>query len=625
MPVPGTTGRILIADLTTGDTRIEQPGDEVYHQFLGGYGLGAYHLYRMQPAGVDPLGPENTLGFFAGMLTGTGGITTNRYCAVAKSPKTGGWGDANGGGTFGPAMKGAGLDGIVVTGAAEKPVHLVWRDGRAEILPADDWWGLDTADLDDRVRDRYGPNARAVCVGPAGEKQSLMAAIINEKYRAAARSGLGAVMGSKRLKAVVVCGPKKVDIPIADPEGMKLAINRHREFLKTTSRWENLRQYGTAGALAGLVAKGDTPVKNWAGTPDDFPTAGRISDDSVMAIEKKKYACWRCPLACGGMTEVEEGEFACHGHKPEYETLGAFGAMCLNDDLASINLSNDICNRMGLDTISVGCTVAFAMECFDKGLIAAEDTGGIDLRWGSAEAVVALTRMIAAREGIGAVLADGVKRAAEQIGGGSEEWAIHVGGEEIPMHDPRLVPSAATSYKMDATPGRHTQVSAWILELAAGVPGLCEQPQPAHHYPGKGRVQMTMNNYFHVAQSAGLCMFATLALPPEMVTDSLTHVTGRTYMVDDVLRTGARIAALRTAFNHREGIRNIDLPVPGRLIGDPPQATGPTAGRTVELDAQIADYLEAMGWDVKTGVPKRETLEELGLGFVAEELHAPRT
>ena len=624
MAMPGTTGRILIADLTTGETRIESPGDEVYRNYLGGYGLGAFLLYRMQPGGADPLGPENTLGFFTGMLTGTGGITANRYTVVARSPKTGGWGDANGGGTFGPAMKGSGLDGILITGAAGEPVYLLWRDGKAEILPAGDWWGLDTGELDDRVRELYGPNARAACIGPAGEKRSLLAAIINEKYRAAARSGLGAVMGSKRLKAVVVCGPKRVDVPIADPAGMKEAIARHREFLKTTSRYTGLRQYGTAGSLAALVAKGDTPVRNWAGTAEDFPTAAAISDDAVLAIERKKTACWRCPLACGGITAVDEGPFACEGHKPEYETLGAFGSMCLNDDLASINLCNDICNRMGLDAISTGVAVAFAMECFEKGLIGPKETGGIDLRWGNAEAVVATTRAIAAREGIGELLADGVKIEAERIGGAAGEFAIHVGGEEIPMHDPRLVPSIATSYKMDATPGRHTQISAWILELSSGVPGLCDQPQPPHHYPGKGRVQRTMHNYFHAAQSAGMCNFATLALTAEVLTDSLTHVTGHTHTTDDVLRIGARIAALRIAFNLREGIRNIELPMPGRLIGDPPLATGPTAGRTVEVDAQVQDYLEAMGWDPQTGVPKRETLLELGLDFVAEELHPPK-
>jgi len=622
MSVPGTAGKILLVDLSSGTTTIERPDDELYLNYLGGFGLGAYYLYQRQPAGVDPLGPDNTLGFFTGLLTGTGGITTNRYIVVAKSPKTGGWGDANSGGTFGPAMKTAGFDGILFTGVSPRPVYLLVRGGTAELLPADDWWGLDTTETDDRLAELYGPDARAACIGPAGEKLSLLAAVVNEKGRAAARSGLGAVMGSKRLKAVVLADGIR-EVPVADPEGMKAAMHRHREFLKTRPRWDVMRQYGTCGSMAGLSLKGDTPTKNWAGTAEvDFPTVGNISDDAAVAIEYKKYACWRCPMACGGLTRVEDGEFAAEGHKSEYETLGAFGSMCLNDNLASINLCNELCNRFGLDTIGTGGTVAFAIECFENGLIGPEDTGGVELRWGNARAIVEITRQIGRREGFGAVLADGVRKAAERIGNGAEQYAMHVGGEELPMHDPRLVPSAATTYQTDATPGRHTQVSTWISELGAGPPGLVEQPQPPHHYPGKGAAHMTVNNYFQAGQAAGICMFILLTLEPQFVADSLTHVTGQRFTPEDVQTCGARIAALRTAFNVREGIRSVDRKVPDRVLGRPPLQQGPTAGRTVDLEAQVKDYLEAMGWDPNTGVPKRETLLKLGLDFVAENMAA---
>ncbi len=622
MAVPGTAGKILLVDLARRETRLESPGDQVYLDYIGGYGLGAYYLYRMQRPGADPLGPENTLGFFAGLLTGTGGITANRYIVVAKSPKTGGWGDANSGGSFGPAMKGAGLDGMLFTGASQTPVYLVFRDGQAEILPADDLWGLDTNQTDEVLSERHGPNARAACIGPPGERMSLLGCIINEKYRAAGRGGLGAVMGSKKLKAVVVVGPGKVDVRLADPAGFQRSMAEHREFLKTQPRWEIMRRYGTCGSAAGLAWKGDTPIKNWAGTAEgDFPSVGKISDDKVIALERKKYACWRCPLACGGLTEVSEGPYAGSGHKPEYETLGGFGAMCLNDDLASIHYCNDLCNRAGLDTISTGATVAFAIECFERGLVGLGETGGIELRWGNAEAIVAITEAIATGEGFGAVLADGTRRAAQRIGRGAMEYAMQVGGEELPMHDPRLVPGAATSYKMDATPGRHTQMGTWILELGTGPPGLCEQPQPRRHYPGKGKVHARIHNYFHVGQSAGMCMFALLALKPSVLTDSLSYTTGRPFTLDDVLERGARLAALRMAFNAREGVRNIDFKFPGRVIGRPPLQQGPTAGRTVEVDAQVEDYLEAMGWDTKTGVPRKETLVGLGLEEVAADLY----
>lgn len=622
MSVPGTAGKILVLDLTTRSQRIEQPDDETYLTYIGGYGLGAYYLYRMQQSGADPLGPGNTLGFFAGLLTGTKGMTSNRYTVVGRSPKTGGWGDANSGGTFGPMMKSSGLDGILLTGANDRPVYLLWREGKAELLPADDLWGLDTSETDDRLTERHGPNARVACIGPAGEQQSLLSCIINEKGRAAGRSGLGAVMGAKKLKAVVVVGPSAADIPIADPDGYKQAMGKHREFLKTTTRWTVMRQYGTCGALAGLTAMADTPVKNWAGVGEvDFPTAAKISDDKVIALQQKKYACWRCPLGCGGLTEVPDGPYAASGHKPEYETLGAFGAMCLNDDLASIHMCNDLCNRAGLDTIGTGGTVAFAIECFERGLIGPQETGGLELRWGNAEAIVELTRKIATREGVGELFADGTKRAAERIGQGAEAYAIQVGGEELPMHDPRLVPSAATTYKMDATPGRHTQVSTWISELSSGPPGLVEEPQPQHHYPGKGKLHVRMNSYFHIAQCAGMCNFATLALKPDVLTDSLTHVTGHEFTLDDVLMRGERIAALRMAFNLREGIRNVDLELPDRVIGKPPLPEGKTANRTVEIDVQVQDYLEAIGWDPQTGAPTKETLKRLGLDFVNADLH----
>ena len=251
MSVPATMGKILRVDLTSKTVRYETPDDNAYYDYLGGYGLGAYYLYREQPAGVAPLGPDNTLGFFTGLLTGTTGITANRYVVVAKSPKTGGWGDANSGGQFGPAMKTAGLDGILVTGSSDTPVYLLVRDGHAELLPADDWWGLDCVELDDRVHEIYGSAARAACIGPAGENVDLLAAVMNDKYRAAGRSGLGAVMGSKRLKAVVIAIDKIATVPVADPDGMKSAITRHRDFLKTTGRYAALGQYGTAGSLAG--------------------------------------------------------------------------------------------------------------------------------------------------------------------------------------------------------------------------------------------------------------------------------------------------------------------------------------------------------------------------------------
>ena len=619
MAVPGTMGRILLVDLSNGQITVETPSDEVYLSYLGGYGLGAYYLYKLQKPGVDALGPENHLGFFTGVLTGTPAITGNRYFVVGKSPKTGTWGDANSGGTFGPAMKAAGFDGVIFHGISQEPVYLLLRDGEAQLLPAGDWWGLDTNDLEDKVKEQYGKKAGLASIGPSGERKSLLSCVINDKGRAAGRSGLGAVMGSKRVKAVVAVGEAKP--PLADADGLQEAIKKHRDFLRQQGFFDVLSKYGTAGLTAASIAAADSPIKNWTGSPEDFPTASKISDDAVMAIQKKKYACWHCPIGCGGETVVEEGPFASHTHKPEYETLGAFGAMCLNDNLASINLCNEICNRQGMDTISVACTVAFAIECYEKGIITDEDTGGIKLNWGNAEAIVAVTKAIGDGTGFGKVLADGAKVAAERIGKGADQCAVHVAGEEVPMHDPRLNPGLATSYKMDATPGRHTQMSAWTVEGQFAPPGLYDKEIDKYNYSGKGEAHAVVSNHHHAASSAGMCMFAWCSLKPEALTDTLYYTTGQQYTTEEILHIGARIAALRIAFNLRDGFRNIDVPMHGRLIGLPPLTAGPLAGVTIDLDTQVKDYLEAMGWDTETGVPTKETLQNVDLDFVAADLH----
>lgn len=619
MPVPGTMGKILMADLNRQDLSVETPSDDVYLTYIGGYGLGAYYLYKRQKPGVDPLGPENHLGFFTGLLTGTSGITANRYVVTAKSPKTGTWGDANSGGSFGPAMKRAGFDGVIVKGISSEPVYLLLRDGRAELLPAGEWQGWDTHQVEDRVRELYGKQARAACIGPPGERMNLLSCIINDKGRAAGRSGLGAVMGSKKLKAIVAVGDAK--IATADPDGMQQAMDKHRKFMREQPFFWTLDKYGTAGITAGACATGDTPIKNWGGAPGEFPDAAKISDDQVIAMQKRKWGCWKCPIACGGLTEVKEGDYASDTHKPEYETLGAFGAMCLNDNLESIHRCNEYCNRYGLDTISTGCTVAFAIECYENGILTKEDTGGLELSWGNHRAIAAVTRQIAEGEGFGGkVLADGAKVAAQRIGKGATQYAMHVAGEETPMHDPRLNPGLATSYKMDATPGRHTQMSAWTVEGEFSPPGLITEKLERYRCQGKGEAYRVVSAHHHVSSAAGLCMFAWANLKPEALTDSLKYTTGKQFTLRDVQQIGDRIATLRMAFNLREGVRNVDLDVPGRIIGSPPLEEGPLKGVTVDLDTQMRDYLQAMGWDTETGVPEPETLERLGLDFVAADL-----
>ncbi len=626
MSVPGTMGRIAIVDLASAKIAIESPPDALYRDYLGGYGLGAYYLYTRTAAGTDPLGPASLLGFFSGPLTGSPAICGNRFQVVGKSPKTGGFGDANCGGNFGPLLKFAGFDGIVFEGAAAEPVCLVLDDGKAELKSAAALWGLTIDAVEAELKAEYGEKIAIASIGPVGEQCSLLACIMNDRDRAAARSGLGAVMGSKKIKAIVVRGSQA--IPFADEAAMKEQRSAHIKAMRDGNPLYDLfHTFGTSGLTAGAVAAGDCPVKNWAGTADDFPAerASKISDEAVHDVQHKPYGCWHCPIACGGFVKVTyQGEELDAG-KPEYETLGAFGPMLLVDDLAAICKANDICNRYGMDTISAGCTLAFAYECYDRGLITAEDTGGLELTWGNAEAMVTLIEQMVAREGFGAVLADGARKAAERIGGRAIECAMQVGGAEVPMHDPRLSPGLASSYKLDATPGRHTQFSAWAAEAGFPLAGLEDRyggwtPEQKYDYTGKAKAHRTQSALMHVVNAEGCCMFGCVCIPAMAQVDFLNGAMGAGFSADDVLAIGDRIANLRVAYNLREGIRNADIDVPGRILGDPPLEAGGTKGVTVDLAVQQAEYFAEMGWS-PDGVPSPETLEALGLGFCAHDLH----
>jgi len=608
------SAKILFVDLSSGDMKDELFGEDFLRKFIGGYGLAAKIIYDRQKAGVDALGPENMLGFLTGPLTGTPAIIGSRYVVVGKSPLTGTWGDANSGGYFGPALKFAGYDGVFFTGISDKPVYLLINEGKPELIDAAGLWGKDCCDTEDLLKEKYGNKTNISCIGPSGEKLSLISCIINDKGRAAGRSGLGAVMGSKKLKAVVVKGDMKV--PLADEEKTKTL---RREYMKriNVGLADLLRDYGTAGLTAGASETGDSPAKNWGDAGSEvFPTVEKISDDAVVALQERKWACWQCPIACGGHMKVVEGPFATEGHKPEYETLAVYGTMCLNDNLESIIKVNDICNRSGLDTISAGCTVAFAIECYENGLITKEDTGGIELKWGNAEAIVAMTEKMARREGFGDVLADGTKIAVEKIGKGSEKYAVHIGGQEVPMHDPKFTPGLGPTYLLDATPARHTQGG----ELIAPGEGLDLPEHERTVYTGRAESQRTLVNLMHVVNAAGLCMFGYLSMDVHSVPEFMASVTGWDFTMDDCQETGERIGTIRHAFNLREGHNPLARDVNGRVIGKPPLKAGPLEGISIDMDTMVKEYLKLMDWDPVTTVPSQKRLKELELDEVAADL-----
>ena len=615
----GIRGRILWVDLSTGTKEVLTPGKDLYQQYLGGYGIGVKLIYEKQQPGLAPLAPENILGFATGPLTGTPAISSSRYTVMGKSPLTGTWGDANSGGFFGPALKRAGFDGVFFEGASSSWVYLLIEDGKIDLVDATPYLGLDTTTFEDQMKKERGNTIRIASIGPAGEMCSLLACIINDKWRAAARSGLGALMGSKKLKAIVV--KDSGTIPVADEETAQEQRKRMIAGGNKNPLFQLFSGFGTCGVTAMFVAAGEAPVKNWTGAGDaDFPNAAAISDQSVTAYQKKKYACFGCPIACGGEVTVEKAPYACETHKPEYETLGALGPLCLNDNLESIIKINDICNRAGLDTISVGAAIAFAIECYENGVLTREDTGGGELTWGDHQGIVSLSEKIVRREGLGALLADGVKIAAEKIGKGADRYAVHRGGQELPMHDPRNTPGYGTTYCTDATPARHMQGGSAYLESNMLIPGVPFKMLEKYTYTGKGEAHRFMSNLSHIVNSSGLCYFAVWVYGVQMIPQFMEYVTGGQYTLDDLLTIGERIANLRMAFNLREGVPLSHFKVPGRMIGDPPLQAGPLQGRTIDIETLTREYCESMGWNPTTGKPSQERLEALDLTAVTQNL-----
>jgi aldehyde:ferredoxin oxidoreductase len=620
--IGGYMGKMLFVDLSRREIKTEALDEKFCRDFIGGYGIGARILYSRQRAGVDPLGPENMLGFITGPLTGVPGTFGTRYVVVSKSPLTGVWGDANSGGDFGPFLKFAGYDAVFFTGASDTPVYLLIKDGKAELRDAFSLWGKHTGETEALLKSELGEDTRISSIGPGGEKLSLISSIIHSN-RAAARSGLGAVMGSKKLKAVAVKGNKKV--PIGDVERYAEVRKDYASKLKGNPFVNVFRKFGTSVLNVQNVQSGNAPCKNWSGVGvRDFPNAAALSHEKIAAKRDRKFACWRCPVACGALMKAgTEYDYIAGVSRPEYETWSSFGPLCLNDNLESIIKVNDICNQYGLDTISAGTTIAFAIDCYENGLITKEDTDGIEMTWGNHRAIVAMTEKLAKREGFGAVLADGVKVAAEKIGKSAGKYAYHIYGQELPMHDPSFGPSFGCSYQTAPTPGRHTQAGLCLPEEGAIQQGLVLPPEALekYTYTGKGEIEAKLRGIGDLGQAAGMCLLGgNMFLPYGNVQDFLRVVTGWNLTDEELATTAQRIATIRKSFSFREGLRPNDCKVRGHAIGDPPDTEGPLANITVDVDTLSGEYYRAVGWDPVTGKPTKEKLLELGLDDVAADL-----
>lgn len=648
----GYTGKILLVDLTARTWEEQTIPDSVYEQYLSGIGLAAYVTYHHMPPGVDPLGPDNLLGFTAGILTGTGALFGGRWMVTGKSPLTGGWGDANCGGDFGPAIKQCGYDGIFFKGIASEPVYLYADGERVEIRSAAHLWGIDATETQERLKAEAGGKRqpRVACIGMSGEKLSLISGICNDRGRLAGRSGLGAVMGAKRLKALALAGGKPVRgadaselkrlnkaanafIPSGEfryPAWVFPILYRLMAMRKKASRMDGMlgvaafRKWGTTSLNQIGIVTGDTPVKNWGGSRGDYPLAP-VSPDALLSRVSKQYHCYTCPLGCGAIASANGGSD--ETHRPEYETSATFGSLLLNRDLESIFTINELLNRAGMDTISAGATVAFAIECFENGLISKKDTGGLSLSWGNTAAIITLVEQMIAREGFGDLLADGVKAAAAKIGNGAEIYAMHAGGQELPMHDPKQDSGYGVHYVVEPTPGRHT-VGSWgtyeTLRLWTRVSWAPEVPRAypvSQRYEAdetRGKYAAACSMAKMVIDGAGVCTFGLLmGVDRYTIFEYINAAAGWHKTPDEYMEVGRRIQTLRQCFNIREGLSPADVRLPGRSIGEPPFHKGPNKGRQIALDELRRFYWQVIGWDEETGIPLPETLEALNLTDIA--------
>lgn len=647
----GYMGKILMVDLSKGECQEEKVPDEVYEKFLSGLGLAAYYLYQRIPENADPLGPDNMLAFVSGLLTGTGSLFSGRWMVAGKSPLTGTWGDANCGGSFSPALKRCGFDGIFFKGISDKPVYLYIKNNTIELRDASSLWGKDAIETEELLQEKYGPNAKVAVIGPSGEKLSLISGICNDKGRIAARSGLGSVMGSKKLKAVVLDGKKRI-IPYNQDAVHKLSRTCNRwvqlqpplgpsivpavlgmvlRVLPTAMAQDGfiyqmiLKQWGTGGLNQMSPEWGDSPIKNWKGSSKDWPLRKSKSadPDKIKKTEFMKYHCYSCPLGCGGKCSMT-GKYT-ETHKPEYESVLALGGLCMNEDTDSLFYLNEMLNRAGMDTISAGATLAFAMECYEKGVITREHTDGIDLTWGNASGMIALLQKMIDREGIGDLLADGSKLAAERIGRGAHECAVHAGGQEPAMHDGRQDPGFALHYSVEPTPGRHTIGSQLYYEMfqlwkkVKGIPG--KWPFQLYHKNSKYKATRdhaieaaACSNYMNIINGSGLCMFGCfLGVKRTPTFDWLNAVTGWNKTPNEYMEMGERIQTLKQAFNIRQGIDPWKNKLSSRGLGTPPQAEGANKNRSVPIDKMMADYWEMFGWDPTTGKPTEKAMSKLGI------------
>lgn len=615
----GYAGKFLLVDLSAGSWSDFTVDEEILRDFLGGSSLAAKLFFDRYPLDADPLSGQNPLMIMTGPMVGSGFPGTSRFSICAKAPQTGIWGESACGGTFGPELKRAGYDGLVVEGISSAPVTLCIVDGKVELQDASSLWGKDVYETTDALKEKDA-RFKVLTIGAAGENLVKIASIGNDKGHFSGRTGLGAVMGSKKLKAIVVRGSAK---PLkADEERYKTAFKSAITEVKESALADGLHLMGSDANMDLGMVSGDVPIKNWT-VGEAFDLSSNLSGPTMR--EKyltKEHACANCPVACKRVVKVDDGPYMTEeGPGPEYETCGTFGTMMMNPDLAAVIKANELCNRYGLDTISCGSTIALAMELYEKGILSKGDLDGIDLTWGNMEAVMPLIRKIAYREGIGDILAEGSLRAARRIGKGAEEYVVHVKGLEAPMHDPRGFHGMGLAYMMSNRGACHLQHAVLATEQGmASWPELFDMKDDYVGTTSEGKAMLVYNseNYGILGNSLSICHYLVDILKPETILEAFNAITGFGLDKESLLKTGMRDWTLKRGINNLLGITKKDDALPKKLLTALEE--GGAAGSVPDVELLLSEYYAVRGLDDR-GYPLPEKLTELGLEDLKRRLY----
>jgi aldehyde:ferredoxin oxidoreductase len=610
----GGHGKILRVNLSDGKVSKEDIPEDLFDRYLTGAGLATHYLYHDVPRGADPLGPENELILMTGTLTGTVAPSTGRFNWVFKSPLTGIWAQSNSAGFWGVDFKKTGYDGIIFRGISPKPVYLVIDHDKAEIRDAEHLWGKSVSQTTQLIKQELGDEFEVDCIGIGGENQVRYAGIMNDLHRAAGRCGGGAVMGSKRLKAIAVHGNKRVKL--ADAKAFKEVAKKQFELLDQHMFKIALETFGTNVVIDLVNARGGFPTRNWQ--TGVFPELEEINAQALSEkVLVEPFGCFACPLKCARRSEIRTGKYKGNkGEGPEYESVGTLGGQCQVTDMEAITMAHYLCDDYGIDTISTGSTIAFAIECYEKGVLTKSDTDGLELNFGDPDIIVELVHKIAKREGFGDLLAEGTRRMSQKLNKGSEKYAMNVKGLELPAYDSRAVQITGLAFAVANRGGDH--VTAYIQgPTFLDVPFLCipdsQIKDPLVADPEEVHVLVDLENVMTALDTLGACKFMGFCVASEEWVELVAHCLGREFTYDDMVKLGERAYNLARVFSVREGLTRADDTLPARLLEEP-LPDGPAAGKVNEnLPAMLDKYYELRGWDKATGKPTPEKLRELGL------------